>query len=142
VAPELIDPAKTAWDTTVRTQGSRSITSRYLLVGVSMALVTPTSASCHTYCAFDTKLVWTFGNYQRSCSTAVTLPTGSTQEGAVIIVDVTSDYKFVFGPASHLGTGLTLSTTTFQPLKNSKYAGVAPTVSPASSGGWNVKICP
>ncbi len=142
VAPELIDPAQSAWDNTVRTQGAATITNRYLLVGISMVVSTPIDSSCHVNCTYTTKLAWTFGNYQRKCNNAVTLPTGSVQEGPVVIVDVTTDYKFVFGPAAHLGTGPTLSATTFQPLKNSKFAGVAPTVSPARSGGWNGTTCP
>ena len=150
VAPELVDPTRTAW-------GS-STTSPYLAVGISMVNVTSSSqlspggspaqttpGPCTSHCGYTGALIWSFGNLQRSCSGVFSLPNGLLTDGPVVIVDVKSVYRFVFDVLGRLGTAPTLSTTTFQAVRNWQQTSstkVAPMVSPTQSGIWTVTTCP
>ena len=133
LAPELVDPTRAA-PTGSATQ------SNYLGVGISMAMVSLTDPQCHTNCSFTGKLVWTFGSRQRSCG-AVSLPTGVEIVGPLVLVDVLSVYKFKIDTTGRLGPSPTLSTTTYQNVRNWRDASLVPAVDPPSSGGWAVKTC-
>ena len=108
LAPELVDPDRTAWIT-----GDTD----YLGVTLSLFLLTPTVANCKASCFYTANLVWTFGNNKRACSVHPTF-VGAAQPGPIAVVDVKSQYKFVFGVGGRIGAAPLLTSTTWLPLRN------------------------
>ena len=150
VAPELINPAQAAWNTGLA--GSNTSPTNYLGVGISMLVITPTVSGCQSNCAYTSQLAWTFGANPRHCPEEATpdpvLPLGFDQQpGPVVVVDVTSTYNFIYGASntlagfargggrSTIATSPTLSTTTFQPVRNWRGSSVNPPLGVDSISG-------
>jgi hypothetical protein len=135
VAPELVDPSKAAWGTD----------TDYLNVTISMAMMTApvcltVSESQPTSCTYTPRMAWSFGNNRR-CASGDSRPVGGVppglnrQPGPVVIVDVRSKYKFVFGLDETIVPVPTLSTTVWQPVRNWRgSATFPPLASPFSAG--------
>ncbi len=136
LAPELVNPSLPAWD-------ASATKSVYLGVGISMATVTQTDSECHTGCAFQSKVVWSFGSNQRSCGVIepLNIPVGANLGGPVVIVDINSTYQPAFGAGLWPGTVPTLSTSAFLPVKNWQGGATVPVVTPTSSGAWKLNLC-
>lgn len=141
VAPELVDPAQlNAWVES----------TDYLAVTISMAMMTlPARSTCTSNCTYDIKMVWSFGDNKRNCSVSGgaspdrALPTGlDKQPGPVVIVDVKSRYKFVFGLNSAIATEPTFTTAVWQPVRNWRGTGTYPPLAALSAGAWSGITCP
>jgi len=136
LAPELVDTTRTAWSAT---------SADYLAVTISMFLMTPTVATCQYNCTYVANLAWTFGNNKRSCTLKPSIP-GAPQAGPVVVVDVVSKYKFVFGVGDRIGPEPTFSVTQWQPVRNWRSATSAyPQLGGSngdSYGGWTGTKCP
>jgi len=142
VAPELVDPSKAAWGTD----------TDYLSVTISMAMMDApvcltVSQSQPTSCTYTVKMAWSFGNNRR-CASGDSRPVGGVppglnrQPGPVVIVDVRSKYKFVFGLDETIVPVPTLSTTVWQPVRNWRgSATFPPLASPFSAGSWTGVQC-
>ena len=108
LAPELVDPSRAAWQ-----PGDTD----YLGVTISIFLLTPTVANCQANCSYIANLAWTFGNNKRACNVNPTFA-GAAQPGPIAVVDVRSQYKFVFGVGNRIGAAPLITSTTWLPLRN------------------------
>jgi len=141
IAPELVDGTNDAW---------QSGNTTYLGVTISMYLMTASVATCRTSCSYTAKLVWTFGNNKRDCAINPVF-TGASQPGYVVVVDVKSQYKFVFDVRNRLAAAPTLSTTIWLPVRNWRGTAAPDLLAGASAnnsretrtyGPWTGTTCP
>ena len=168
VAPELIDPTQDAWPA-----GGRS----YFSVGISMVEMVVIPGTCNSgssvrtldNCRYRAEVRWWFGSQQRPCqeltdrgsaaASLATLPTGAFQANAVVLVDVSVNYKPIFQSGFKVG-GIDLAalnrslTRTFtaeswQTVRNWRNSGQTagqftnyPKLVGASTGVWDGANCP
>ncbi len=154
VAPELVTPGVAAWNPN---------RTNYLGVTISMVAMAPTTAACQFNCTYSGQLAWTFGSNKRACG-AVAVPYGSNaqgalvyvndQPGAVVVVDVITTYNFIYsgsnalmgmfpGGQSLIASQPTLSTTTFQPVRNWRGGTSNPPLGPSPANTrWTGVTCP
>jgi hypothetical protein len=138
VAPELVDPSRGAW----------GLDEEYLSVTITMAMMS--NARClpgQTGCTYTPTMAWSYGRNKR-CTWGDPRPMGGVpqgldrQPGPVVIVDVKSKYKFVFGLDTAIVAEPTLSTTVWRPVRNWRgSATFPPLASPFAAGSWTGVKC-
>ena len=139
LAPELVDPNRAAWQ-----PGDTD----YLGVTISLVMLTPDVATCRSACSYTAKLAWTFGNNKRACNVNPTI-VGAAQPGPIAVVDVKSQYQFVFGVGDRLGAAPLLTSTTWLPLRNWRGSASFPAMNAtfvsatqtATYGSWSGTKC-
>jgi hypothetical protein len=98
MVPEIIRSGTSPWS------GSAS---GYVDVGISMVRMTPRVATCQRNCSYKAVVQWSFGNLRRPVCSELsevpssatpspnTLPSGVFQSGALAVVDLSTDYRYL-----------------------------------------------
>jgi hypothetical protein len=162
VAPELVDPTRDAWPTA-------SNTTPYFSVGVTMVEMMPyncaADAKSKYQCKFTPQVRWSFGTKRRDCGELAkrdagsdllkSLPEGAFQPNAIVVVDVSADYKPLFPSGFKLG-GIgyefdlsalnnflkkTYVAESWQSIRNWRGSTTFPGLSGVSAGGWDSTLC-
>ena len=143
MVPEIIRDGMSPWS---------SSPSGYLDVGITMVRMTPRDATCQRGCTYKATVAWSFGNLRRACGeldsasaaaapTLVSLPAGVFQSGALAVVDINTDYRFLF--TSGLVPPKNLRTAGYFPVRNWRQGSVsAVPLLTGSDSTYSANICP
>ena len=119
------------------------------------------ASSCPN-CKYKAQVRWSFGSNKRSCieladrgsaaATLTTLPTGAFQPNAVVLVDVSVDYRPIFQNGFNIGgfdlaalngtLKQTFTAETWQTVRNWRGASPFPGLSGVNAGIWTGTLCP